>query len=119
MTDATYKGWSNYETWCVKLWLDNERDTYEMQRNMAAQAVLTAHKRKRRIFTVKELAAQDLAGQLQEWHEENEPKLKPGVYADMLAAAMASVDWYEIALSIFEDNADFIGEDTETESIPA
>ena len=37
----------------------------------------------------------------------------------MLAAAMASVDWYEIALSIFEDNADFIGEDTETESIPA
>ena len=26
MSDGTYNGWSNWETWNVKLWLDNDRD---------------------------------------------------------------------------------------------
>ena len=28
MTDSTYNGWTNYETWNVKLWIDNEQSTY-------------------------------------------------------------------------------------------
>ena len=28
MSDSTYNGWKNYETWNVKLWLDNEQGTY-------------------------------------------------------------------------------------------
>ena len=26
---STYNGWTNYETWNVALWIDNERGTYE------------------------------------------------------------------------------------------
>ena len=26
--DRKYNGWSNYETWNFKLWLDNDEDTY-------------------------------------------------------------------------------------------
>ena len=31
-TAATYCGWSNYETWNVALWLDNDRYNYEIAR---------------------------------------------------------------------------------------
>jgi hypothetical protein len=29
-----YNGWSNYETWNVALWLDNEQGTYNMTREV-------------------------------------------------------------------------------------
>ena len=25
----SYNGWTNYETWAVKLWMDNEEGSYE------------------------------------------------------------------------------------------
>ena len=28
MQKLKYKGWYNYETWNLKLWLDNDEDTY-------------------------------------------------------------------------------------------
>ena len=28
MTDEAYEGWTNYPTWVVKLWLDNEQGSY-------------------------------------------------------------------------------------------
>ena len=28
MTDDTYNGWTNYGTWNVNLWVDNEEPTY-------------------------------------------------------------------------------------------
>ena len=27
--DNTYNGWTNWETWNFKLWLDNSEDTYK------------------------------------------------------------------------------------------
>ena len=32
MVDKGYNGWSNYETWNVKLWIDNDEGSYEMWR---------------------------------------------------------------------------------------
>lgn len=26
--DNRYQGWTNYETWAVKLWMDNEEPSY-------------------------------------------------------------------------------------------
>ena len=32
-----YNGWANYETWIVKLWLDNEETSYRFWGDMAHQ----------------------------------------------------------------------------------
>lgn len=46
MTTQKYNGWSNYETWCVSLWLSNEQHVAEFwqrqAQRMAAQAPETA-----------------------------------------------------------------------------
>jgi hypothetical protein len=28
MNEKTYNGWTNYETWLVKLWIDNDEGSY-------------------------------------------------------------------------------------------
>ena len=38
MTDTTHNGWTNYETWNVALWLDNDRYYYDL---MMMQSVKT------------------------------------------------------------------------------
>ena len=30
LTDTTYNGWTNYETWNVALWINNEEGLYEL-----------------------------------------------------------------------------------------
>ena len=33
MTDTTYNGWTNYETWNVALWLGNDEGLYNLIRH--------------------------------------------------------------------------------------
>ncbi len=35
MTDNTYNGWTNYETWNVALWLGNDEGLYNLARGWA------------------------------------------------------------------------------------
>lgn len=37
MSDDTYNGWANRETWAAALHLDNDQGTYEMAREWAAE----------------------------------------------------------------------------------
>lgn len=38
MTDETYNGWANYETWATNLWLSNEEETYNLVRTIVRNA---------------------------------------------------------------------------------
>jgi hypothetical protein len=79
--DKTYNGWSNYETWNVALWIDNEQDLYKDAKEMARRAKSTGH----------------LAHDLKDWIGEMAPDLGATMWADLLNAALSEVDWYEIA----------------------
>ena len=79
--DTKYNGWSNYETWLVALWLDNEEGT---QRE--AERIVRASADRAR------------AGRgLKEMCEEMMPDLGVSFPSDLLNAAFSSVDFYEIA----------------------
>ena len=90
-----YNGWKNYETWNVKLWLDNEEGTQELQ-NAWAHDVQNNHR-----------PISDLADIIKDFIEENNPLLgEASLYSDILSAALGDVDWYEIAEHILNDYED-------------
>ena len=100
--DKTCNGWTNYETWNVKLWLDNEPATYELQKEMAEQARKTP---KVDVWTREETTRFTLADFLKDWVEDNSPLADDAsMYSDLLGAAISEVNWQEIADAILEDN---------------
>lgn len=86
--DRKYNGWTNYETWATKLWMDNDEGLYLYWKERAG-ATVHAHK---------------LADELKEWHIDNMPEID-GLYNDLLHGALSEVNWYEIAEALMEDNA--------------
>ncbi len=92
----TYEGWTNYETWVVKLWMGNEEPSYRYWQHEARHAK----------------DAYALMSAIKDAHEEAMPDLGASVFSDLLGAAMSEVNWYEIAESLFteahedEDNDD-------------
>ena len=37
MSDKRYNGWTNYETWLVSLWADNDEASYRHRQQLAQQ----------------------------------------------------------------------------------
>lgn len=86
-----YNGWKNYETWNVALWLDNDQGSQEMVLDMA------------RNVKDSETATVDLADQLKDMVEENNPlNDQSSMYTDLLNAAISEVDFMEIANNYLE-----------------
>ena len=93
MSADGYNGWSNYETWCVHLWLTNEYDLYQ-----------TA-------LAVTEKSPQpDVA--LEEWvldcwpdWQSVEPNDLHGMFSDLIGTSLDRVDWTEVANALLEDAA--------------
>lgn len=96
MADTTYNGWTNYETWLVNLWMDNEHSDQEFFRERAKEIYDESHAPGHVVWTKSETARHHFADWLKEWHEENRPEL-PGVYEDLLGGALSAVNWHEIA----------------------
>jgi hypothetical protein len=92
-----YNGYTNYETWAVALWKDNDYGTY-MHYQEVAQELLDE------CDGDKDEAIRLLADKLKADHEESNP-LGDGasVYTDLLGAALGAVNWYEIAENQYED----------------
>ena len=93
-TKKEYNGWYNYETWLVKLWIDNEEGSSRYW-DETAQEVYDESEAETS-FTREERATLDLSDRLKNEFDEAQPEL-PGFWADLLNAAMSEVNWYEIA----------------------
>jgi hypothetical protein len=91
MTDNTYNGWTNWETWIVNVWMDNDQKLYEYFGDIAREEVLKD----------KESATYKLSTTLREQFDEWTPEIE-GLYLDLLNGAMREINWHEIAGHLVE-----------------
>jgi hypothetical protein len=114
--DTKYEGWTNYETWCVALWIDNEEGSYHASRELAKDLYRQAETSRDGRFTREFNAACALAEALKEEHEEGNPLAdKPSVYSDLLSAALRDVNWHEIATQYVEEIAEDVKAEDDAE----
>ena len=90
-----YQGWTNYETWCVQLWLNNEEAPYRHWTEQAQE--VWADTELDEYLTRSEAARRQLAERLQGAIEEGDPLDGASVYHDLLTSAIGDVNWSEIA----------------------
>jgi hypothetical protein len=103
MSDDTYNGWTNYETWNVKLWLDNDEGTQGTMLSMARD--VKTWNNDKPFWTREEYERFTLADMLKDWVEEmTAPDDSASMAADLLRAALGRVDWHEIADNILADS---------------
>ncbi len=104
MENKKYNGWTNYETWCVALWLDNDRGTAHYIATLAVSIYEAAQADA--FFSKEDRAALDLADRLKEEIEELNPLADQAtLYADLINAALSEVNYYEIAQNLLTDHA--------------
>ena len=89
-----YNGWKNYETWNVKLWLDNDQGTYTEVTDHATEAVEEGTEVYQFADWLKDYVEETF------FPEDQEPS---GMAADLLNAAKSEVDWFEIAEAYLND----------------
>lgn len=105
--DKSYNGWSNYETWCVHLWLSNDEGTYRHCRSLARGATNEAEDSSQvqnGIWTIEEATRFQLADALKELLNELNPVAdQAAVFSDLMNSALSEVDWNEIADAFLEE----------------
>lgn len=104
---TTYNGWTNYETWNVNLWLNNEEQSYLYWEESAIDAwqdAETDENTKNGTWTRSEAARFYMANRLKEEVTLGNPLVgAASMYSDLLGATLSEVNWNEIANSLLED----------------
>ena len=103
-----YNGWSNYETWNFKLWLDNDQDVHNYIINEIKKIKAIGY----------DAETFEVANFLRSYIDDNMPNLnistrsqsvhgsmadKNGFYSDILNMALKDINTVEIAESYLED----------------
>lgn len=83
----THNGWTNYETWVVKLRMDDSESLQRYYRELAKSKSTAA----------------DIAKVIKDEHMNASPTRKSDVYSDLLQSALNRVDWHEIAQALREE----------------
>lgn len=102
-----YNGWTNRETWLVKLWIDNEQGEQDYWQEIAAETYEQA--KSSDCWTKEEAARFALSERLKDNYDEakndllESAKLSASVWSDLLGTALCSVNWDEIAESMITD----------------
>jgi hypothetical protein len=94
--ESGYQGWTNYETWCVALWLDNDESLYNWVREAAQEAVQDAKDNPSQYLKPRENRIYLLSERIKSAVEEWTPELE-GMWSDLMSAALSEVEWREIA----------------------
>ena len=92
-----YNGWTNYPTWNVALWLDNEQSPHSYFVGRATDL---------------DYDVSDLATEVKEYIEEQSPVADRGsMWNDIVGWTLGSVDWRAIAESFCETARDYAEHD--------
>lgn len=97
-----YNGWSNYPTWCVNLWIDNDETIYNEIYLLAEDCYNDAEDEE--YHTREERAILDFKSILRNYIEELDYLDNSSMFADLLSWALEEVNWYELSKSIIMDN---------------
>ena len=83
----SYNGWTNYETWCVHLWLSNEEGSYNEARDIVEGA-----------YDADEPEDFYAAGQaIKAWVEDFAIPEGASLAQDLVSSSLHEVDWDAVA----------------------
>ena len=97
-----YNGWKNYETWVVKLWIDNDGyagGAAAVEEEAERLATENADDRPYAVHTLAQFIAEAIDADL----DNGDEALTLGLWADLLGRSLKLVDWDEIAEAYLEE----------------
>ena len=98
-----YNGYTNYETWNLSLWLDNNREWYRAVNDKALNLVNDVLTKDEAIYNLKNFII-DLV-------QNDEPKIVPSFFSDVLNASIREVNFWEISQNLIYEARKSVADD--------
>lgn len=99
-----YNGWSNYETWAVALWLNNDPGSQDGVHEAVRDA------RGMKSLNPRYEAMDSVRTHVRQTYLDGAEDELVGMCSDLFGAAVQRIDWYELADSFLSDLADEVAD---------